>query len=34
MKARLRGNTIYTWMADFLAETAEARASSLAHGAA
>ena len=34
MKATLRENTIYTWMANFLAETAEARAFSLAHGAA
>lgn len=34
MKAMLRQNTIYTWMADFLEEAAEARAFALAHGAA
>jgi hypothetical protein len=34
MKAQLRKRTIYTWLAEFLAEAAEARASSLVHGLA
>ncbi|MGH7572380.1 MAG: alpha,alpha-trehalose-phosphate synthase (UDP-forming) [Gemmatimonadota bacterium] len=34
MKASLREHTIYRWLADFLAEAAEARASSLVHGTA
>ncbi|MGH7587532.1 MAG: alpha,alpha-trehalose-phosphate synthase (UDP-forming) [Gemmatimonadota bacterium] len=34
MKARLRRRTIYTWLAEFLAEAAEARAASLVHGPA